>query len=544
MPTLRIKLPDQSEVTHELTADKVTVGRRPDNTIQIIDRSVSAHHAELTLEDDGHYHLRDLGSTNLSFVDGSPITDFHLRQPCRVTFGTVQCEYDPVAGSALPRMSNSQLEKDLAFVRGENADLMGQINALQRQIDILSSARLVTKKADNTPFAADNDTLKTIVAERDDLRHLNAGLKLELEKLRDELSVTVRERDAARQACELLQAEKVTHSRELQQLRQQAAGEGGHGHGGGAPLPPAAVIPPTASDGGAASLAQTTVLNPPGTAAAASATTAATATATASVTASTGTSTVTLLSPSDAPTESTQKITLPLPPALQAIAVPLKALSSALNRLGNNINDKGARAQLATQGSKLAQSSSVLGNHPIVRISLAIEALLQECVSKPDCPAPAQIQTLCQATELISSLLDPRHHDRAKGLPHPKVLAVDDDNDLLHTLAATLELAQLPTTTCSDSKTAETLIEKEDYDLLLLDVGLPDVNGPSLCDRVRGKDRYRKTPVIFLTVSNTLDHRAQASLSGGNDFLPKPFNTAELTVKAETWIWKNRLGFL
>jgi DNA-binding response OmpR family regulator len=50
--------------------------------------------------------------------------------------------------------------------------------------------------------------------------------------------------------------------------------------------------------------------------------------------------------------------------------------------------------------------------------------------------------------------------------------------------------------------------------------------------------------VIFLTAANTLDHRAQASLSGGNDFLPKPFNTAELTVKAETWIWKNRYGLL
>jgi CheY-like chemotaxis protein len=341
-----------------------------------------------------------------------------------------------------------------------------------------------------------------------------------------------------------LQAEKVTHSRELQHLRQQAANEDGPpSHG--APLPPAAVIPPTAGDGGAASLAQTTVLRPPGAAAAASASATTAVAATATVTpASTGTSTVTLLSPSDSPTESTQKITLPMPPALQAIAVPLKALSMALNRLGNNINDKGARAQLATQGSKLAQAASVLGNHPIVRISLAIEALLQECVGKPDCPMPAQIQTLCQATELVSSLLDPRHHDRAKGLPHPKVLAVDDDDDLLHTLAATLELAQLPTTTCSDSKTAETLIEKEDYDLLLLDVGLPEMNGPSLCDRVRGNDRYRKTPVIFLTVSNTLDHRAQASLSGGNDFLPKPFNTAELTVKAETWIWKNRLGFL
>jgi CheY-like chemotaxis protein len=253
---------------------------------------------------------------------------------------------------------------------------------------------------------------------------------------------------------------------------------------------------------------------------------------------------VTLYPRTEPPQEATQKITLPLPPPLHAISVPLKALSTALERLSANIGDRASRAQLAIQGGKLTQAASALGSHPIVRLSLAVEALLQECIGRPDSPAPAQIQTLVQATDLIGSLLDPFQADRAKALPHPKVLAVDDDDDLLHTVAATLELAQLPTTTCSDSSTAEKLMENEDYDLLLLDMGLPDVNGPSLCDRVRENDRYRKTPVIFLTVSNSLDNRAQASLSGGNDFLPKPFNTAELTVKAETWIWKNRLGLM
>jgi CheY-like chemotaxis protein len=528
MPTLRIKLAEQGEVTHELAGDRITIGRRPDNTIQIIDRSVSAHHAELIAED-GHYRLRDLGSTNLSFVDGSPVTDFHLHEECRLTFGTVQCEFDPRAGSGMPRLSMAQMEKDLAFMRGENADLLAQIIALQRQIDILSSARLVTKKADNTPFASANDALKTIVGERDDLRHLTAGLKLELENVREELTSTIRERDAARQACELMKAEKVSHSRELQDLRQQAGRDGQPVNGTSSP---ASNVPPGPSAGDTAAIGSATL-----------ASLRQTALAPAPVPAP---SNVTLLTSAvEPPGEATQKITLPLSPALQAIATPLKCLSTALIRLSTNINDRGARAQLATQGSKLAHAASLLGNHPIVRLSLAIEALLQECVENPDCPAPAQIRTLTQATELISNLLDPRHHDRAKGLTHPKVLAVDDDNDLLHTLAATLELAQLPTTTCSDSGTAQALLEKEDYDLLLLDAGLPEIGSPTLCDRVRENNRHR-TPVIFLTVANPLDHPTEASLklSGGSDFLPKPFTTAELTVKAETWIWKSRLGFL
>jgi CheY-like chemotaxis protein len=527
MPTLRIKLPNQGEITHELAADRITIGRRPDNTIQIIDRSVSAHHAELIAEG-GHYRLHDLGSTNLSFVDGSPVSDFHLHQECRVTFGTVECEFDPRGTSGLPQLSMSQMEKDLGFLRGENADLQGQIVALQRQVDILSSARLVTKKADNTPFAAANDTLKSIVSERDDLRHLTAGLKLELEKLREELAATGRERDAARQACELLQAEKVGNSRELQHLRQQATRDAAPASNE-EPPPPA----PGPSAGDTATIGAAVATAPPATPAPPS-------------TASSSKPTVTLLTPAELSAEATttQRITLPPLPAFQGIAIPLKALSAALQRLTTNIGEKSARAQLATQGSKLAEAASALGGHPIVRLSLAIEALLQDCVSRPDYPTPPQIQTLLRATDLISNLLDPRHHDQGKALPHPKVLAVDDDNDLLHTLAASLELAHLPTTTCSDSQEAQALIDKEDYDLFLFDVGLPNQNGATLCDRLRETGRYSKTPVIFLTVANGTDHRTQPSLNGGNDFLPKPFNTAELAVKAETWIWKNRFGLL
>ena len=72
MPTLRIKLPNHMEVTHQLSGERITIGRRPDNTIQISDRSVSGNHAEL-IAADGHYRLHDLGSTNMTFVDGAPV---------------------------------------------------------------------------------------------------------------------------------------------------------------------------------------------------------------------------------------------------------------------------------------------------------------------------------------------------------------------------------------------------------------------------------------------------------------------------------------
>ena len=195
-------------MTHQLAGELITIGRRPDNTIQIVDRAVSGHHVEL-IATDGHYRLHDLGSTNLTFVDGEPVTDFHLHQACKLAFGTVECFFDPMASSVAEAvMTREQLERDAAFLRGENAELQGKLNAQQRRIDMLSSARLVTGRTDSTPSVAAQDALRAVTSERDDLRHSNAGLKLELANLREELRAAGRERDEARRALEHLQIDR------------------------------------------------------------------------------------------------------------------------------------------------------------------------------------------------------------------------------------------------------------------------------------------------------------------------------------------------
>lgn len=216
MPTLRIQLPDSGEATYVLTGERITVGRRPDNTIQILDRSVSAHHAEFLLVGD-YYRLHDLQSTNLSFVEGTPVTDFHLRSSCKVTFGNIECAFDATPNAPVsdePKLTMVQMEKDMAFLRAENQELLNKIDSLQRRIDILSSARLITK-TESGGAAGAPDQLKKVTAERDELRFQVSGVKLELEKLREELSATVRERDTARQANDLLQAEKASIQREM-----------------------------------------------------------------------------------------------------------------------------------------------------------------------------------------------------------------------------------------------------------------------------------------------------------------------------------------
>jgi len=53
---------------------------------------------------------------------------------------------------------------------------------------------------------------------------------------------------------------------------------------------------------------------------------------------------------------------------------------------------------------------------------------------------------------------------------------------------------------------------------------------------------HEKTPVVFITGMATFQNRVQSSLSGGNDFVGKPFNLSELGLKALIWVYKGQLG--
>jgi pSer/pThr/pTyr-binding forkhead associated (FHA) protein len=82
-----------SGATHELLEEVVTVGRAPENVIQLEDASVSNHHAELRAADKS-YRLRDLGSTNGTGVNGDTATEMLLRHGDRIRFGAIQARFE------------------------------------------------------------------------------------------------------------------------------------------------------------------------------------------------------------------------------------------------------------------------------------------------------------------------------------------------------------------------------------------------------------------------------------------------------------------
>ncbi|MEP6672140.1 MAG: FHA domain-containing protein, partial [Chthoniobacter sp.] len=95
MASLRLTFPEKDQPTViALTGARLTIGRLPFNTIQIIDRTVSGFHAEL-ISEHGHYRLHDRGSSNGTFVNGQKVSDYHLNEGCTISFGTVEAQFNP-----------------------------------------------------------------------------------------------------------------------------------------------------------------------------------------------------------------------------------------------------------------------------------------------------------------------------------------------------------------------------------------------------------------------------------------------------------------
>lgn len=108
------------------------------------------------------------------------------------------------------------------------------------------------------------------------------------------------------------------------------------------------------------------------------------------------------------------------------------------------------------------------------------------------------------------------------------MLYVDDDEAMLRIVSATLpRLAGLEVVTATTGAHALALLGREDFDLVLLDYELPDVDGASLCARVRARAGV-STPVVFLSGHEDGPERRAALDAGATAFLRKPCPPARI----------------
>ncbi|MGH9869808.1 MAG: two-component system response regulator CreB [Candidatus Polarisedimenticolia bacterium] len=112
----------------------------------------------------------------------------------------------------------------------------------------------------------------------------------------------------------------------------------------------------------------------------------------------------------------------------------------------------------------------------------------------------------------------------------PRILIVEDEPAILDNIQYALESEGLETIRLSEGLPVLPLLERQRVDLILLDVGLPDVNGIDLCRSIR---ESHATPIIFLTARTGEIDRVVGLEIGGDDYVSKPFSPRELCARVK-----------
>ena len=106
-----------------------------------------------------------------------------------------------------------------------------------------------------------------------------------------------------------------------------------------------------------------------------------------------------------------------------------------------------------------------------------------------------------------------------------KILLVEDNDTIIMGLKYSLEQENFEVDTAKNIVTAKSKIKKQEYDLYLLDIALPDGEGYEICKTIKEKEN---SPVIFLTAKDEETDIVQGLDMGADDYVVKPFRTREL----------------
>jgi DNA-binding response OmpR family regulator/HPt (histidine-containing phosphotransfer) domain-containing protein len=189
----------------------------------------------------------------------------------------------------------------------------------------------------------------------------------------------------------------------------------------------------------------------------------------------------------------------------------------------------------------LTGSAGIAGVRNISKMAAAVEVLLKELYEKPKNLNASTMRTVASAVDLLGILfkasLDPKKQD----IPAANILVIDDEAISRRAITYALEKAKLKCVSAEEPHAALDLMSKEHFDLVFLDVDMPGMNGFELCTKLRALPTYKKTPVVFVTSLNDFESRANSTMSGGNDFIGKPFLFMELAVKALLYVFRGRL---
>ena len=119
-----------------------------------------------------------------------------------------------------------------------------------------------------------------------------------------------------------------------------------------------------------------------------------------------------------------------------------------------------------------------------------------------------------------------------------RILLVEDEENIRDVVKFNLELEGYEVIPAEDGKKALKLFNEQHFDLLVLDIMLPEIDGYQICEQVRLSNS--EVPIIFLTAKDNPMDRIMGLKKGADDYLPKPFHLEELLLRVNNLIKRSR----
>ena len=229
---------------------------------------------------------------------------------------------------------------------------------------------------------------------------------------------------------------------------------------------------------------------------------------------------------------------------LESAPETVTALRRSLHGLSHDTADTAALRDLFQHIHGLTEQMAMLGQKPLFQFTSALEALVFDLIQLPGQINPSTLRTLGQSLDFLALLLQEPQRSSARDSAAANVLIVDDEDGARKIIVAAMRLVGLNAIAADAPRTGLAALGAQPFDLIFFDIGLPEMTGFDLCTRTRALPMHEKTPIVFVTGMSTFQNRVQSSLSGGNDFVGKPFNVAELGLKALLWVFKSQFALV
>ena len=189
----------------------------------------------------------------------------------------------------------------------------------------------------------------------------------------------------------------------------------------------------------------------------------------------------------------------------------------------------------------LASQSERDGQIAAQRLSTALEDLLRKLLERPALCTSFVLDAADDALGLLSEL-----HSSGADLDFLegsfRILVVDDDPIARRAVVGSLQLVFGRPESVESGEAALELAAEKPFDLILLDVLMPGMDGYATCAKIHQTEANRETPILFVTSCNDGESRRQAAAAGGCGFITKPVLPKEIMLRTLTLTLRRRLN--